>query len=543
MKPFPASSLKARISGLVGLLFLLAIVAITLLVTEQLRDEMRAQLSQQQLATATHLAKDIDGKLRLRLESLQRVASSLPTDLLSQPGQLQGWLDERRTIHPLFPNGLLVIPANGGSALADSIKLASRPRSFADRDWFAEVSTSRRPVISRPLYTRASGEAALVMAIPVLNRHGEIRAVVAGVIPLAAPGFLNALVGASPAKDARYQLLSAKHGLWVMSSDQHDSVTALPRDGSDPAVDLAVAGQRGSQLVRLASGEHELVSLVDIPQSGWSLLARQPASTALAAVDNLRLNALLLALLFSLPLLAGLLIGLDRLLRPLGVLASALQEMASGQRPLQAIALGNGDEVARVADSFNQLQQKLLAQEKRLADIAHHDPLTGLPNRLAIRDRMNLEIRRCRRQNSGLALLFLDLDGFKAVNDRHGHQLGDLLLFEVGQRLRLCIRDCDLLARLGGDEFLILLSDTGSPLDAGQRAAQRCIDALTLPFPIQGENLQIGVSIGIACIEPGSEPSDLLADTLIAQADRAMYCAKGAGRNRYTFHNDNTSPT
>lgn len=543
MRPFPASSLKARISGLVGLLFLLTVVAITLLVTEQLHDEMREQWSEQQLATATQQAKEIDGKLRLRLESLQSVASSLPGELLTQPQPLQAWLDQRRTIHPLFPNGLLVIPADGGPALADSIRLANRPRHFADRDWFVEVSHSRRPVVSRPLIARASNEAVLVMAIPILTRHGEIRAVVAGVIPLAAPGFLNALVTSAPAKEVRYQLLSAKHGQWVAGSEAQEAATVLPATGADPAVDLALAGYRGSSLVRLGNGESELVAIVDIPQSGWTFLARQPASSALAAVGHARQNALLLALLLTLPLLAALLFGLDRLLRPLALLAGVLQEMASGQRPLQPIALHSRDEVARVADSFNQLQKKLQEQEKRLADIAHHDPLTGLPNRLAIRDRMNLELRRCRRQSTGLALLFLDLDGFKAINDRHGHQLGDLLLFEVGQRLRQCIRDCDLLARLGGDEFLILLSDTGTPPDAAQRAAQRCIDALALSFTLQGESLQLGVSIGIACIEPGSQPADILADTLIAQADRAMYCAKGAGRNRYTFHNDNPSPT
>ena len=279
----------------------------------------------------------------------------------------------------------------------------------------------------------------------------------------------------------------------------------------------------------------ELAAMVDIPQTGWILLARQPSKDAFEPVDNTLRNTLLITVFLSIPLLAVLLAALSHLLQPFARLAGELHDMADGTRPMTPLRTHSTDEVADVAQSFNRLQDHLLKQEQRLIEMAHHDNLTGLPNRLTIMGRLENDLLRFHRNTQGLALLFLDLDGFKPVNDDYGHQVGDLLLIEIAQRLQACVRDVDTVARLGGDEFLILLSATEAPVEAAVRVAQECIKALQVPIRIGDLSISVGVSIGIATTNP-ADSLPATAAQLVSDADVAMYQAKAEGRNRYAIH-------
>ena len=166
--------------------------------------------------------------------------------------------------------------------------------------------------------------------------------------------------------------------------------------------------------------------------------------------------------------------------------------------------------------------------QRRLDFLANHDPLTDLPNRLLFNDRLQHAIKRARRGSLSVALLFIDLDHFKAVNDSHGHQVGDLLLVEIAKRLNALIRSADTLARLGGDEFVILMEALPSPLAAAQ-VADKIVASLKQPFNINGLSLHIGCSIGIALYPEDGED----ATTMMKNADAAMYRAKEAGRDGY----------
>ncbi len=169
--------------------------------------------------------------------------------------------------------------------------------------------------------------------------------------------------------------------------------------------------------------------------------------------------------------------------------------------------------------------------EARLEYLANYDTLTGLANRSLFRDRLDQALRRALRDGSTLAVLFLDLDRFKTVNDTLGHTAGDQLLRAVAERLRDCIRAEDTAARLGGDEFTLILEDLGEPGSA-RRVAEGVLESFNAPFPLLGHNLYMGVSIGIACY-----PDDGLdADTLLKHADIAMYRSKEGGRSAYLFY-------
>lgn len=164
--------------------------------------------------------------------------------------------------------------------------------------------------------------------------------------------------------------------------------------------------------------------------------------------------------------------------------------------------------------------------ETWLQYVARHDPLTNLPNRALFNDRLQSALARARREQQ-LALLYIDLDGFKQVNDSCGHPVGDLMLQEVAQRIKRCVRESDTVGRIGGDEFVVLLHDIAQPEHA-TAVAEKIRAALERPFELAGQHLQISSSIGIAsCPEHGDDNKQL-----IRLADEAMYAAKKDGGNR-----------
>ncbi|MBF0560568.1 MAG: diguanylate cyclase [Alphaproteobacteria bacterium] len=159
---------------------------------------------------------------------------------------------------------------------------------------------------------------------------------------------------------------------------------------------------------------------------------------------------------------------------------------------------------------------------------AFHDALTGLPNRALMEDRLERAVTQAFRREGGLAVLFLDLDGFKPVNDRHGHRLGDELLRHVAGLLKRCVRESDTVARIGGDEFILLLTDIADCARV-ERIACSILQSFNQPISLDGITVSIGISIGIAVFpEAGTDPASLLAN-----ADKAMYAAKRQGKGVY----------
>ena len=162
--------------------------------------------------------------------------------------------------------------------------------------------------------------------------------------------------------------------------------------------------------------------------------------------------------------------------------------------------------------------------------IAQHDALTGLPNRLALLMRLGQLLPEARRHKLTMAIMFLDLDRFKIINDTLGHQVGDELLREVACRLSKVVRETDFVARLGGDEFVVILPGITNPSDAAI-VANKIIAALSSPIEAEGHELHTSPSIGISLF-PDDGPDG---DTILKNADTAMYHAKAAGRNNYQF--------
>ena len=215
-----------------------------------------------------------------------------------------------------------------------------------------------------------------------------------------------------------------------------------------------------------------------------------------------------------------------------------LSNISDEQLALRAVMAGAQDYLVKQRDDVHLLMRAMRYAierkhiDRRLLYLAHYDNLTNLPNRTLFRDRMNRALSHAQRTARRVALLFLDLDHFKAINDSLGHDAGDDLLIAVARRLETCVRKNDTVARLGGDEFTAILENIDHADDAAA-VAQKIVDTLSRSFCINGQELFVTVSIGIALFPTcGLDPA-----TLIKNADTALYSAKDNGRSCFKFYN------
>jgi diguanylate cyclase (GGDEF)-like protein len=213
---------------------------------------------------------------------------------------------------------------------------------------------------------------------------------------------------------------------------------------------------------------------------------------------------------------------------PIRKLIAASRELGRGKYTI--VEVKSADELGLLARAFNAMTEEVRQEQAKLQRQANFDGLTGLPNRMMALDRITLEISRARRSGQRFAVLFIDLDDFKNVNDSLGHAVGDELLAAIGTRLRAGLRDVDTVARLGGDEFLVLLPDVASEVGV-EKVAERLLQAVSEPQELGGRRVVAHCSVGIA-LYPDNGKS---VEELMANADNAMYQAKAREQGSVIF--------
>jgi diguanylate cyclase (GGDEF)-like protein len=316
-------------------------------------------------------------------------------------------------------------------------------------------------------------------------------------------------------------------------SDGHEqpwSRTTLPGlDKTDTTSLLAVANGKDTSVRRMQIGGEEYFTLVQ-PLAAGSAVLQFPTAAAMKGFDTLERQLLVIALLSFVTSLAGAVWLSRNVTQPVAQLAQAARRIEAGDYR-DEVDVSHQDELGDLAGVFNSMQLGIARREEQIAYQAFHDTLTGLPNRASLQKRLAESLERARVLHQPLALMMLDIDRFKEINDTMGHATGDMLLIEIGRRIRATLRPGDILARFGGDEFVAVLHDVA---DADMdEFVQRIASIVSMPLRAGSMELVLDASIGLAQFPQHGER----AEELLRRADIAMYDAKQSHKP-FKFYED-----
>ena len=293
---------------------------------------------------------------------------------------------------------------------------------------------------------------------------------------------------------------------------------------------LAASGQTGAGITHDYRERQVVAAWRTIPDVAWGIVVKTDTVEAFAPVIGLRDDLLAAgALAFTLGMLFSLWLA-HSMTQPIRALQKAAEELGHGNLEYQ-VPVESNDEIGQLSRTFNRMVinlQEITASRDQVRHLANHDALTGLPNRLLLEDRLQQALVEGRREDEIVAVMFLDLDGFKGVNDTYGHEAGDVLLKQVAIRLLHCVRERDTVARLGGDEFVIVFINVKGVSNV-EMIARKIVRSFERSFNISGFTLNVSTSIGVSLYPQHGASSE----ELMQLADEAMYQAKRSGKNRF----------
>jgi diguanylate cyclase (GGDEF)-like protein len=525
----------ARRLALSGVAVILIYAALSFVLLDRyLRDELTVLISAQLETLAGYVAAEVDREVLDRRDLLQTLADRLPRELLADRGALEDWLSARHPLNPIFSEGLAVVDRSG-VVIADFPSVPDRVGLWVgDRDYVISALGGTF-AIGRPYVSTVSKVPILPMSVPLGDLEGRVEAVLVGVSGLKSANFVETLYNTRVGQSGGFVLVSPRDELFLASSDEQIILRPTPPSGRHAQHDQAMQGFRGVGIDVNAAGIEELAAVASVPSSGWFLVARIPTEELFAPVTRLDVFILAITAVLAPLMILVIVVGLRVLLRPLRTAAHRAERMTNGELPYEPFPVVRRDEVGHLTDAFNRVLERLLEGRAEMAYRAQHDALTGLANRQLLETQAERALARAQRRGQCVALLFLDLDGFKPINDALGHAAGDAVLAETASRLVQAVRAEDTVARVGGDEFVILLADVepSRAREVAERVAAGCLSALREPMQVQGRDSRIGVSIGISV---ALAPRDL--DALLTAADTAMYRAKEEGRNCFRWDQD-----
>jgi diguanylate cyclase (GGDEF)-like protein len=535
-------SLRSRFAILIALLVASLSWLLGTLIGQDASQRIREEVGRDLAEVSFMMVDRLDRDMQSRAAMLQVIGK---LRALSQPddtGEIRVLLDRLQSEFPSIAwigftdvAGTVLASSNG---VLEGVSIAQRPVYLqAQKDVF--IGDVHEAVLLAKLLPNPTGEAMkfVDISLPVFAPGGDL------------VGVLASHLSWSWADEVRLAILEPIQKrrsveFFVIGRDQ--TVLLAPKEMIGQRLDLPALDQleRNQDLWAVQQwpdGKQYLTGLamsrghLDYPGLGWTVLARQPLDEAYAPARETRLYILLwgsgLALLFA---LVGWLVA-GYFTRPLQQIVEAADRLSAGE--ISVIPeLHSTREIEILSLSIRHLVESLTHQQNALGameTLAHHDALTGLPNRVALENHLLRAQQRSQVNNSCLALFYLDLDGFKPINDQYGHAAGDQLLCEVASRLRGCLREGDMVARLGGDEFIMVLQvPNDEALAQAQLIAERTLTALGTAVDLESHQVQVGCSIGGALWPLDS--SDLA--HALELADQALYRAKRAGKNCAVFH-------
>lgn len=525
-------SLRTRLSLSVMLIALASTLGVAAVAAFYVRANTQDVIVSDQFKRTVAIAEAIDQKFITRRVVIQTFAESLEAQQLRGTGQLQPYLQRHLSLPEVFDN-VTVIDLSGNPVANYTGPQSIGRFNVADRQYFKDTIASGKGLISQPIRNRVTGASQVVMTEPVHDERGAIVYVINALISLDQPNFLGELTTLKFG-DSGYVFITNTDGIVIHSPRESRILKHFNAEGDhNVATTRAVAGFEGSIDAVNRVGVRALYAFKQTRQTNWIVGSHYPYDEAFAVLRRLELLTTLGAIALSL-LVGG--FSLYLLRRQLAPLARLHQHMLDSHAAAQYVPRTSehpADELGDLARTFDRLMVERNAAQNTLVLQARVDPLTGLANRLAFHEALPLMLARARRHGHALALMYLDIDHFKTINDTLGHAAGDEVLCEFARRLQTSVRTTDLVVRLGGDEFVVVLEDLADA-DVAGAVAEKIVGHVERPvFDVHSRALSVSTSIGIAFHAAASPPTT--ASELLARADAALYAAKVGGRNRFEF--------
>ena len=548
--PLRHMSLKIRVLCLVSLLIVAAIWGLAVVVATVLQRDLEKMVAQQLSVTLDYVADDIDQSVLNHFNELNKLAARITPQLQADPAKVQQVLEQSELAAAYFPEGIVCSDRRGIIFADRPVLPGRRGASLEDRAYFREIMAGARQAISHPLVGRFVQRPAVILALPLKDAQGLPGGMLVGTLLLSDPDLFSHLEKLKLGKTGYFNVVSPKDRLIVSATDRKRILSTISPKGVRPLLDRRFEEGFEDMGVSVNSRGLEVLTLSRaIPSAGWIVVVAIETREAFAPISTLKREIYFGAMLISLLVAVFLYLVLKRQLAPLADAAMAMQRMSEGVEPLTTIPVKREDEIGQLVENFNRLvlehrgldeDLRREVAERKMADdeirnLAYHDALTRLPNRRLLFDRLQHAIAASSRSGRYCALLFIDLDNFKTLNDTLGHDAGDLLLQEVSRRLATCLREGDTAARLGGDEFVVLLENLSENAQEAATQAEttgeKIHGALNQTYQLANHEYNGTPSIGVTLF---TDHQDTV-DELVKRADLAMYHAKSAGRNALRF--------
>jgi diguanylate cyclase (GGDEF)-like protein/PAS domain S-box-containing protein len=374
MKLFDWASLRTRITLGMLLAVLVTLWFITLLTSRMLRSEMEAAISAQQFSAVSLAAKEVDRSLSERIAAIEELADRWPRSG-ARLDQQQRFLEDLMILPRMFNWGVMILDADGIARASVPAQLNRAGMDYHDLPIVRTVLEQGRTMVTDPLVGRTTGQPVVSVISPIRDSAGRVRGLVMGVTNLAEPNFLDTVGAAKYGATGDFFVTAPKSRMYVASSDKRRVMQVGPPVGVNPVYDRYIDGYEGSGLAVSSRGVLELSSSKRIPSTGWLMQSVLPAEEALAPVANMQQRLLVAAMLLS--ALAGGLTWwwLRRQFRPVREASSLLTRMGDGSLARQPLPVRRNDEVGQLANAFNGLLVRIVAEEERAAEHAANERL------------------------------------------------------------------------------------------------------------------------------------------------------------------------
>lgn len=517
-----AWSIRAHLFALV---LAVAIPLIALLSYDLYHDAERnaQQVKASSLTLAQITASDTKHFLKVTAELMQRIAQR-PRVLAVDPKHCDPIFADLHDLNPTFAN-IGVINPSGFVICSAVAQPAGKLTSVAQAEWFQRAMREDQLVLGKPFVGPITGRWVSVLALPLHDKHGAIKGLLA--LPIDLVNFTPLARDAELPKGSQIGIVDSAGTIIARSGEPEKWVGKNVR--GTPIIDLMIARKNGQAESVGVDHVTRLFGFASIPGTDWVAGAGIPRKALFSAISGyvLRNLAIGLAMVLTVAVLAYLFSR--RIVRPIRAISDTAKSIAQGKLDTR-VAVDGPIEIADVADQFNAMLDIREEAVERISYLAQYDVLTNLPNRNLFRDRLEQAMMRAQRNETLVALMFIDLDRFKEINDTLGHPVGDQVLQKVAERLKHFLRDVDTIARLGGDEFTIVLEGVHDVPQIAT-AAQKVRDALVQPLLVDDREIFVSASIGISIYPFDVEEID----ALLKNADIAMYQAKQDGGDAYHF--------